>query len=268
MPQLRSFANQTTARSSRRYWLFACAGMIALGAVGAAQQPAPAGSFTLAQAAEGKATYDQRCADCHLRDLSGSIGPALAGPSFTNAWSSRTVRDLFELIRTTMPQGAEGSLSEAQYVGLVAYILQTNGHAAGAQTLSATSTLGIGAGTGAGSQSAAASAQGAAPPPPPPLPPPVLINRVVAGFTPVTDEMLRNPPPGEWLTWRRTLDGQGYSPLNQITRENVHGLRLAWEWAMTGGPSQTTQLVQDGVMYLANPDNLVQARDARTGDLT
>jgi alcohol dehydrogenase (cytochrome c) len=267
MRHVYSSANQTTERRPRRYRLLACAATLALGAVGTAQQAIPAGVYTASQAAEGKNTYDQRCADCHLRDLSGSIGPALAGPSFTNAWSSRTARDLFELIRTTMPQGAEGSLSEAEYVGLVAYILQANGHAAGAQALSASSTLVIGTRGGAGSQIAAAPAQGAAPPPPPPLPPPVLINRTVASFTPVTDEMLRNPPPGEWLTWRRTLDGQGYSPLNQITRENVHSLRLAWEWAMTDGPSQTTPLVHDGVMYLANPDNLIQALDARTGDI-
>src|SRR5712692_10768993 len=71
-------------------------------------------------------------------------------------------------------------------------------------------------------------------------PPP--IGKEVMNFTPVTDELLRNPPPGEWLTWRRTLDGHGYSPLNQITRENVHELRLAWVWAMTEGVSEVTPL--------------------------
>ena len=92
------------------------------------------------------------------------------------------------------------------------------------------------------------------------------INKEVKNFTPVTDELLRNPPPGEWLTWRRTLDGHGYSPLNQITRENVHELRLAWVWAMAEGPSEVTPLVHDGVMYLANPGNIIQALDAKTGD--
>ena len=266
MKRSRSHAGQSTGRWSRWCRLLVCAATMTLGAVSAAQQPAPGGSYTAAQAADGKATYDQRCADCHLRDLSGSTGPALAGPSFTNAWSRRSARDLFELVRTTMPQGAEGSLSESEYVTLVAYILQVNGHAAGARALVADATLMIGAGTLVASQSAASPAQNAVPPPPP-LPPPVLINRTVANFTPVTDEMLQHPPPGEWLTWRRTLDGQGYSPLNQITRDNVHSLRLAWEWAMTDGPSQTTPLVHDGVMYLANPDNLIHALDARTGDI-
>src|SRR5690606_14605705 len=41
------------------------------------------------------------------------------------------------------------------------------------------------------------------------------------GVRPVTDEMLRDPDPADWLMWRRTLDGWGYSPLDQIDRENV-----------------------------------------------
>ena len=48
----------------------------------------------------------------------------------------------------------------------------------------------------------------------------------------MTDELLRKPAPGDWLMWRRTLDAQAYSPLNQIVRENVQELRLAWAWAM------------------------------------
>ena len=86
-------------------------------------------------------------------------------------------------------------------------------------------------------------------------------------FTPVTDDLLRNPPAGEWLSWRRTLDGQAYSPLDQVTPENVHELRLAWVWAMESGRVQTTPLVHDGVMYLANAGNVLQALDAKTGDI-
>ncbi|OFW02722.1 MAG: hypothetical protein A3I61_02770 [Acidobacteria bacterium RIFCSPLOWO2_02_FULL_68_18] len=86
-------------------------------------------------------------------------------------------------------------------------------------------------------------------------------------FTPVTDATLRSPGPNDWLHWRRTLDGWGYSPLNQITRENVGQLQLAWSWAMRPGSNQVTPLVYDGVMYLANPGSGVQALDAATGDL-
>ena len=45
-------------------------------------------------------------------------------------------------------------------------------------------------------------------------------------LTPVTDEMLLNPPDGDWLMWRRTYDGWGYSPLDQINKDNVKDLQL------------------------------------------
>jgi alcohol dehydrogenase (cytochrome c) len=89
----------------------------------------------------------------------------------------------------------------------------------------------------------------------------------VGTFRPVTDAMLQNPSASDWLHWRRTYDGAGYSPLDQINRQNVGQLQLAWSWAMQPGNQQTTPLVYDGVMYLANPGNTVQALNAATGDL-
>ena len=50
----------------------------------------------------------------------------------------------------------------------------------------------------------------------------VPISAQVPSFQPVTDAMLEDPPPESWLNWRRTRDGWGYSPLDQITRENVN----------------------------------------------
>ena len=88
----------------------------------------------------------------------------------------------------------------------------------------------------------------------------------VPDVTPVTDAVLQDPDPADWLSWRRTLDGWGYSPLDRIDRSNVEELRLAWSWGLEPGVSQTTPIVHDGVMYVANPGNVVQALDARTGD--
>ena len=85
-------------------------------------------------------------------------------------------------------------------------------------------------------------------------------------FAPVTDAMLQDPDPADWLNWRRTLDGWGYSPLDQIDRGNVHRLQLAWAWSMPAGVSQPTPLVYDGVMYITGAANIVQAVDAATGD--
>ena len=94
------------------------------------------------------------------------------------------------------------------------------------------------------------------------------INRAVEGpLTPVTDAMLQDPPPGDWLSWRRTRDGHGYSTLDQVTRDNVDQLRLAWVLAIREGNHQTAPLVHDGVMFLASPGDVVQAIDAVTGDV-
>ena len=87
------------------------------------------------------------------------------------------------------------------------------------------------------------------------------------GFTPVTDAALQDPAPEDWLMWRRTLDGWGYSPLDQIDRDNVGELRMVWSRALTAGRQQGTPLVYGGVMYMPNPRDVIQALDAVTGDL-
>src|SRR5215510_6567277 len=87
-------------------------------------------------------------------------------------------------------------------------------------------------------------------------------------FVPVTDAMLQKPDAANWLMWRRTLDGWGYSPLDQINRNNVRELRMVWTRGMGRGNTQeSTPLVYDGVMYLPNPGDYIQAIDVRTGDL-
>ena len=86
-------------------------------------------------------------------------------------------------------------------------------------------------------------------------------------FVPVTDAMLQDPSPDDWLMWRRTFDGWGYSPLDQITRDNVGDLRMVWTRALTRGSQQGTPLAYDGVLYMPNPRDVIQAIDAVTGDL-
>ena len=91
----------------------------------------------------------------------------------------------------------------------------------------------------------------------------------VETFTPVTDAVLQNPDPADWLMWRRTLNGWGFSPLDQIDRANVGELRMVWSRALNApGRQQGTPLVYDGVMYMPNPSDVIQAIDAATGDLT
>jgi alcohol dehydrogenase (cytochrome c) len=88
----------------------------------------------------------------------------------------------------------------------------------------------------------------------------------VKDYKPVTDAMLLTPDPSDWPNWRRTLDGWGYSPLKQITTQNVHQLQLAWSWTLAPGLSQPTPLVSSGRMFVPVPGGGAQALDAATGD--
>ena len=85
-------------------------------------------------------------------------------------------------------------------------------------------------------------------------------------FVSVTDAMLQRPTPEDWLMWRRTLESWGYSPVDQVTRENVADLRMVWTRGLTAGSQQGTPLVHDGVMYMPNPRDVIQALDAATRD--
>ena len=89
----------------------------------------------------------------------------------------------------------------------------------------------------------------------------------VQNFKPVTTEMLVNPSPSDWLMYSRTYDAQRYSPLNQINKQNVGRLRLAWTRGMAPGQTEPIPLVYNGVMYVVIPGAAVQAVDATTGDL-
>ncbi len=86
-------------------------------------------------------------------------------------------------------------------------------------------------------------------------------------FVPVTDTMLDDPAPGDWLSWRRTANGWGYSPLDQVNRDNVGDLRLVWTRALGPGGQEGTPIAYDGTLYFPNPNDVLQAIDAVTGDL-
>jgi alcohol dehydrogenase (cytochrome c) len=93
------------------------------------------------------------------------------------------------------------------------------------------------------------------------------VSDPMKSMRPVTDAMLLHPDPGDWLMWRRTYDGFGFSPLNQITKANVDDLRVAWTWSLTNGATESTPIEHDGVLYIWNYGDKVQALNAVTGDL-
>jgi len=253
--------------------VIATVGLVAVGIVAEAGQSA-SGSYSNAQAAGGRAAYAHACAECHGATLlGGAHGPELAGMGFMSVWGTRTTRQLFEYIRRDMPPGQAGSLSDEAYLNVVAHILQSNGYAAGPQALRADSAVTIGtAPAGDGVSPPGAAEVRVSPSEEPEAGAPAgrttrFGDTELPRVTPVTDALLWQPPAADWLSWRRTLDNHGYSPLGQIARDNVTELRLAWVLAMQDGVNQPTPLVHDGVMFLVNPGNVVQALDAGTGDV-
>jgi alcohol dehydrogenase (cytochrome c) len=215
----------------------------------------------------GQALYATQCASCHQLTLRGSAhGAQLIGQPFTGKWGARTTSDLLRYNQAAMPPGGSASIGESEHLAIIAHILHRNGLELGA-ALSAQANLNIltgepseGAGdwvswSGASTIDAAARGQSG------------FVNQTIDDYPPVTDQLLNSPPAKDWLSWRRTLDGQGYSPLDQINRTSVGGLQLAWAMAMREGSNQVTPLVHNGIMFLTHPGNIIQALDARNGEL-
>ena len=229
----------------------------------AAQPPAADGGYTAEQADAGWTVYARQCGECHGPQLDGAEAPPLRGVEFLNGWAGRTTDELFAYVRDGMPPGLGGSLSDPVYLNLVAYLLDANGARSGDAPLTADAAVTIGDAADV-AEARRAAREGERPRP---IPSRFVNQEVPHDLTPVTDALLEEPPPGDWLSWRRTRDSHGYSPLAQVTRDNVDELRLAWVLSIREGNHQTTPLVHDGVMFLANPGNVVQAIDAATGDV-
>jgi alcohol dehydrogenase (cytochrome c) len=96
---------------------------------------------------------------------------------------------------------------------------------------------------------------------------PLSAQAPIENFVPVTDAMLQDPDPADWLMWRRTLNNWGYSPLDQIDKRNVDELALVWTRALGPGDQEGTPLVYDGTLFFPNPNDITQAFDAASGDL-
>ncbi len=246
------------------------------------QQPAATGPYTAAQADAGRAAYQASCAGCHGADLGGrNDASQLAGSLFMGSWSNRTTADLVGFMQGAMPPGNAGGLGEATYLDIAAFILDSNGARPGAQPLTAVTKVSIGsiatgrvrpqaaaaAGRGGGRGAAGRGGAGRGQFTPPPTPRGLTVTGQVKNYVPVTDAMLRHPDPNEWLMLRHDYSAHNYSTLNQITTQNVKDLQLRWVWAMNEGTNQPAPVVHSGVMFINNPGNIVQALDAKTGEL-
>lgn len=212
--------------------------------------------------------YKAHCASCHGADLRGSAhGNALVGDAFVERWGGHG-QALYAYTQANMPPGDPRALRSAELAQVLAFVDAQNDGKISASADAA--EQGADAGQEEGTQesgqwenwSAASSIADVA--------------RSRGGFQnkalprqlpPVTDSVLAEPAAEDWLSWRRTLDGTGYSPLKQINRNNVGKLKLAWSMAMHDGSNQGTPIVYGGIMFLTHPGNIIQALDAASGEL-
>lgn len=105
-------------------------------ALNAGQKTVKDSVFTQDQAKRGEQLFKKECATCHGDDLSGGLGPAVAGPEFLSNWDKAPLSDLVEWIQTQMPADSPGTLSAKQSADLVSYMLQTSKLPAGPSELS------------------------------------------------------------------------------------------------------------------------------------
>ncbi|MEY2908425.1 MAG: hypothetical protein RLZZ602_948 [Pseudomonadota bacterium] len=219
----------------------------------------------LAQAeTPSESLYADRCATCHSASFRGSAhGAALLGQSFVEKWAARPASELLDYSRNNMPPGEAQTLTDAEHLSLVKLIVAANaGDLAGSELLASAESLALPTKeteaiefSGADAIMDIARSAGR------------YNERVATSLSPVTDQELQSPPAADWLSWRRTLDGHGHSPLDSIHRGNVKRLTLSWSMAMHEGSNQGTPIIRDGVMFLTHPNNKIQAIEASSGTL-
>jgi PQQ-dependent dehydrogenase (methanol/ethanol family) len=224
------------------------------------------------QASHGATVYTQYCTECHGANLQGESGPALSGQVLHAAYGGGTAAQLYDFISRQMPQNNPASLSQQQYLDVTAYVLSRNGFPSGSTPLSIGSLGQVrmsaqgksGTATGPNTDEIVRAA------------PPVrnVYAKLPAGAdTNVTDSMMLSAASNEndWLLHGRTYDNQRYSPLKQITADNVKSLNLValLQTGMTAS-FETTPIVVNGVMYITTPivnkKMIIMAMNAATGE--
>lgn len=207
--------------------------------------------FSSKQAELGAGLYETNCAACHGRDLRGTEGGnALMGDRFLEKWKEKSMAELFELTRTTMPKTNPHSMEDASYAALLAFLLRANEFPSGEIELSSRKEELQDILVGEPKSS-----------------------RVAMQFVPKATEV--NPPTieGDWRQHRGDYASTNYSPLDQINKTNVKELKVLWRWKTDNFGAKpefyfkVTPLMAKGVLYTtAGSSRTVAAIDAVTGE--
>ncbi|MFP6598573.1 MAG: PQQ-binding-like beta-propeller repeat protein [Candidatus Hydrogenedentota bacterium] len=218
--------------------------------------------FTEEQTAAGRQAYREHCASCHGANLEGAdVAPGLVGSRFDYTWRGKSVETLAFHVRRMPPESVaeSGSLSEEMYGDILAYILRMNDFEPGDVALpsdeKALREVIIPNAPGMGID----------------LFVPVRKSErqiaLLENLPTVTDELLLNPSPEDWVHWGGGYDMHNFSRLTEIDKGNVSELKPAWRAPLREGRNNPAPLVLGAVMFVyAVPDTLV-ALDATNGDV-
>ena len=214
------------------------------------------------QADAGAQTYATNCGACHGLELQGSaVGPMLSGGGFLGSYGRQSPYEFFNFLKSNMPPGGNAGISDDDYWTIVAHVMRTNGVADLNPALNENASYAMA--TNIPGDSPAVAVQRIEPE----RPTGVVVPGTVKNFSPVTDAMLTDPSPNDWLMLRGNYQAWSFSELDQINSENVGNLRLEWMWYMHEGDGEPAPLVYNGVIYLINTSNIIQALDGKTGEL-
>lgn len=242
----------------------ALAAAVAARAATATPRPSIAGAtgnegwYSATQAAQGAQLFKQKCAVCHGANLQGGAGPALVGNQFFLRYSGKPLATLWSTIHTQMPLNAPATLSSAQSLALVAYILQRNGFPAGSSPIIGhydTSRIIPASAPGAAvTEETAAAAK----------PAPMVVKQPSTSAPSQTELESADTDPGSWLTYGKGYNGARYSPLSEITAANVSKLKpLCSVQLSAGGSFEASPLAYRGRLYVTTTNGTF-AIDGRT----
>lgn len=219
------------------------------------------GIMTDAQAARGQTLYDKSCGTCHGVQLNNGTAAALTGGKFMAKWSGKSVDDLYYITKTQMPYGAGGTMTEQQYIDIVAYVLKVNGYASGQQELKTDSTAlkAIKIEPQRTSKESSIAVQPTEPAKP------AAPAASAASKLPSQEELnAADTNTTDWLVSNHGYSGQRYVDLKQINTRNVASLRAACIYQASDTKAfHTNPLVYRGVMYLTTSTSTM-AIDATT----
>ena len=225
----------------------------------AAAQESASGSYTRQQADLGAEVFGAECRTCHGPNLNAAGVPPLRGQAFAANWGrpGRTLRDLYQVLSTTMPPGRAPELSDVSHLAALAYILQQNGVQPGSAELTIARLADLRFDPPAGYAARTG----------PPAPD---FIRGEHGLEPSTSgpthaELVSAVDnANDWLFHTHDYTGQRYSALTQITQANVGNLRAVCAYQLGDLDNfQTGPIVYRGVMYLTTA-HLTVAIDAAT----